>query len=97
MRNLVTLAGLGLMMALGACAQTEEEGSTETAILGAGDCGAEALQGLVGSSVGSLDASALPQDRRVIFPGMAVTQEYRGSRLNVEVSAEDTISRIYCG
>ncbi len=96
MRNLMTLAGFGLIASLGACAEGDEDG-VETAALGGNDCGAEAMQGLVGSSIGALDASSLPADRRVIFPGMAVTQEYRFSRLNVEVSADDTIARIYCG
>ncbi|HLS58108.1 MAG TPA: I78 family peptidase inhibitor [Paracoccaceae bacterium] len=101
MRKLVTLAGLGMVMALGACTQDRNEAGAETtgtAALGGGDaCGAEAMQGLVGSSIGSLDASTLPEDRRVIFPGMAVTQDFRESRLNVEVSPDDTIARIYCG
>lgn len=34
---------------------------------------------------------------RVIRPDDAVTQDFRTDRLNVELDAEDNISRIYCG
>lgn len=34
---------------------------------------------------------------RRIAPGQPVTMDFREDRLNVEVDAEDKVSRIYCG
>lgn len=34
---------------------------------------------------------------RVIRPDQAVTQDFRPDRLNVELDAEDKVTRIYCG
>jgi hypothetical protein len=89
-----TVAAFGLLGGLAAC-----EGMPAMNVAGgpADACGAAARQNLVGTSVGALDAGALPEDRRVIFPGMAVTQDFRPERLNVEVGANDEIARVYCG
>lgn len=93
----------GLLVALGACEQMPAFGlggdaGPPTVVAGGGDaCGAGARQGLVGSSVGALDAASLPENRRVIFPGMAVTMDFVPERFNVEVGADDRIARIYCG
>lgn len=60
-------------------------------------CGAAGLQTLVGTSVGTLDPSTLPEPRRIIFPGQAVTMDLVAERLNVEIGADDQVSRVYCG
>ncbi len=89
-------AALGLTAGLSACAPMAVDGEADVAQ--AGDpCGAEALQDLVGTSVGGLEAEALPEPRRVIFPGMAVTQDFVPERLNIEVGPDDRIARVYCG
>lgn len=90
------LAAVALLAALAACAEQEGEAATET---GSAEnaCGAAELQSLVGTSVGTLDASALPEPRRVIFPGQPVTMDYRAERLNVEIGKDDKIARVYCG
>ena len=41
--------------------------------------------------------SPITGDVRVIKPGQAVTMDYRGDRLNVEVDAHNAIVRITCG
>ena len=87
---------MGLTAGVGACAPLAVDGEAEVAR--AGDlCGAEALQDLVGTSVGALEAEALPEPSRVIFPGMAVTQDFVPERLNVEVGRDDRIAQVFCG
>ena len=64
----------------------------------AGDaCGAEALQPLVGTSVGTLDPATLPEPNRVLFPGQAATTDFQDERLNVEIGADDRVARVFCG
>lgn len=69
------------------------------------DCGATALSGMAGQPVTgttSQDVRVGGQpvqsqgSVRVISPGMAVTQDYREDRLNLEVSAARTLVRAYC-
>jgi hypothetical protein len=60
-------------------------------------CGAAGFQSLVGTSVGALDADALPEGRRIIFPGQGVTMDFRAERLNVEIGSDDRVARVYCG
>ncbi len=84
-----------ILAALAACTPAEEV-ATETAA--AEDaCGAAGLQTLVGTSVGALDAATLPEPRRIIFPGQAVTLDLLVERLNVEIGPDDLIARVYCG
>lgn len=92
------LAAAALLAALAACAQQEDGAAAETETASAENaCGAAELQSLVGTSVGALDASALPEPRRVIFPGQPVTMDYRADRLNVEIGRDDKVARVYCG
>ena len=96
MKKGVALAGAALLATLAACAeQPAAEG--ETAAGGEDACGAAGLQSLVGTSVGALDASALPEPRRVIFPGQPVTMDFRQERLNVEIGPDDKVARVFCG
>jgi hypothetical protein len=86
----------GLLAGMAACAPLDADGEAPVA-RGADACGAEGLQDLVGTSVGALDSEALPEPRRVIFPGMAVTQDFVPGRLNVEIGSDDQVARVYCG
>lgn len=89
------------LAALAACAPaadpTIEAGAAAAAAVGEDACGAAGFQGLVGTSVGALDADALPEGRRIIFPGQGVTMDFRAERLNVEIGADDRVARVYCG
>lgn len=69
------------------------------------DCGAAALSGKVGQSVVGSTAQDVrvggepinvPGSIRVIHPGMAVTQDFRADRLNLEVGENGTLRRAYC-
>ena len=92
-RRAVAVAALAL--ALAACAPTGEP-PAEVA-MEADACGAGALQGLVGTSVGTLDAASLPEPRRILFPGDAATMDFAPGRLNVVIDASDRVERVFCG
>jgi len=90
-----TLFAAALLLA--ACAGPEEESPVYMELPeGVGDCGAERFQQFVGTKVADM---ALPDELmvRVIEPGMAVTKDYRPSRMNVHVDDEGTITQIICG
>ena len=60
-------------------------------------CGAAGMQDLVGKDRAILAAMTLPAGTRVITPGMAVTEDYSTSRLNIDIDAGDKISGVWCG
>ena len=60
-------------------------------------CGAPALQGLVGQDAAVLHAMTFAVQVRIIRPGDMVTEDYSEQRLNIEVDANEKISRVYCG
>jgi Peptidase inhibitor I78 family len=61
------------------------------------ECGAGALQGLVGQSARVLLTMRFSQDVRVIQPGMAVTMDFLPNRLNIWIAEGDVIERVTCG
>lgn len=60
-------------------------------------CGAAGMQSLVGQGRDVLAAMTLPQGTRVIEPGMAITEDYRADRLNLDLDAGGRITRVWCG
>ena len=38
-----------------------------------------------------------PPRTRVLRPGMVMTMDYRGDRLNVVINEENKVDRVYCG
>ena len=60
-------------------------------------CGAAGMQDLLGQDRGVLAAMTLPTGTRVITPGMAVTEDYSASRLNIDLDAQGRITGIWCG
>lgn len=60
-------------------------------------CGAAELQGLVQQPASVLETMRFRGPLRIIRPGMAVTMDFSPERLNIEVSDEDRIVRVYCG
>jgi len=105
MRARIMLTAAALVAALSGCAElgvgqdggAEAEAGVAAATGGEDACGASGLQGLVGTSVGELQAASLPENRRIIFPGMGVTMDFRAERLNVEIGGDDRIARVFCG
>jgi hypothetical protein len=60
-------------------------------------CGASGLQDIVGQEASVLAAMLFPQPMRVIRPGDMVTMDFQPGRLNIDVDAQERISRVYCG
>ena len=60
-------------------------------------CGAADLQTLVGQPATVLQTMRFGQQVRIIRPGMAVTADYSETRLNIDISTNEKISRVYCG
>lgn len=98
MPRLLPLA-LAAALGLGACTQIDAgiDRIAGTPAQDPGSCGAGNRQDLVGQPVNVLDASALPEGTRVLFPGMASTQDFRPDRLNITIATSDQIERVYCG
>jgi len=82
-----------LALALAACVPQEADRAPDPGQV----CGAAGFQGLIGQPESALSGLTLPQETRVIRPGMAVTMDFREDRLNIEIDAGKRISRIFCG
>ncbi|GAB1365055.1 hypothetical protein MASR1M32_42910 [Rhodobacter sp.] len=78
-------------LALSACVETPPADPM------APSCGAEGLSGLVGQNRKVLDTMKFANPVRIIEPGMPVTADYIANRLNIEVDAKGTITRVSCG
>ena len=92
--HLPRYAAAALLLGLAACNLALPEppaGPTPTA------CGAPALQGLVGQDAAVLRSMRFAVQIRIIRPGDAVTEDYSEQRLNIDVDANEKISRVYCG
>ncbi|MDP4032898.1 MAG: I78 family peptidase inhibitor [Pseudorhodobacter sp.] len=61
------------------------------------NCGAPALQYLLGQPASVLDTIPLAPATRILRPGMAVTMDYSPERLNIEIDAGEHIIRLSCG
>lgn len=60
-------------------------------------CGAAQFEHLVGTSGDNVQASMFPAGARVLRPGMVMTMDYRGERLNVVINEAGKVDRVYCG
>lgn len=96
MGDFKVVAAAALFGGLAACAQIGS-GGDRPAAAGGDVCGASDLQNLVGTSVGTLDPSTLPEPRRIVFPGQMTTTDAVPERLNVEIGSDDLVARVYCG
>jgi hypothetical protein len=82
---------IGVMLVLGLCACMPAPVDLTPA------CGADVLGGFVGQPVVALQAQGLPPGARIIRPGDAVTEDFGPSRLNIDLDANDRITRLWCG
>jgi hypothetical protein len=90
--------GFGLVLVLGACVLKQNAiDDSGAAIVPAGSCAAGQNQAWVGQRVDVLNSVELPQGTRVLFPTTPATMDVREDRMNIEVDAADTITRVYCG
>ena len=60
-------------------------------------CGTDGMQGLIGRDKSVFAAMTLPAGTRIISPGMAITEDYRPSRLNIDLDKAGRIVRVWCG
>ena len=60
-------------------------------------CAAEKFEHLVGISGDAVKESMFPQGTRILRPGMVMTMDYRGDRLNVVINESGSVDRVYCG
>ncbi|MBT0669082.1 hypothetical protein HT136_11975 [Novosphingobium profundi] len=65
-------------------------------------CGAELYQKHVGEVASEALLASIRETQgkkpvRVLKPGSVMTMDYRGDRLNVEVDADNVITRLHCG
>ena len=60
-------------------------------------CGAALRAGYVGQPITALVMDRQAGGVRIIRPGDAVTEDYSPARLNVDLDASDTITRLWCG
>lgn len=93
MNKLLMLCVLG---GLGACALSPPAPPPTNGDPQVDSCGAAGFQGLVGQSNTALQNVKLPQDARIIGARDAVTMDYRPTRLNFEIGADDRIAKISC-
>lgn len=98
MIDLRLMTAAAALAGLAACAQMTGDGDAPVDVAQGEDaCGAAGFQTLVGTSVGTLDPSTLPEPRRILFPGQAATLDFAAERLNVEIGSDDLVARVYCG
>lgn len=83
------LAILAGALVLGACVAIEAPAQNA--------CGADGMQGLVGQDKAVLAAMTFPMGTRIIEPGMAITEDYSESRLNIDLGRDGRIARVWCG
>jgi hypothetical protein len=62
----------------------------------AGACPEARFSGLVGQPAVDLGARGLPETARVIWPGNAVTQDFRADRLNIVVGRDGRVAQVAC-
>jgi len=80
-----------MVLALAACVPLTPETP------GAGTCGADAAQGLVGQPASVVQTMRFGQTVRILRPGDAVTMDYSAARLNIEIDARQRVVRVGCG
>lgn len=91
-----------LALAMGACATGGAVPPAPAAPAAPDQCSADAAQGLVGQQgTAELAAEALRltglRTVRWVWPGQAVTMDYRADRLDISLDHEGKVERISCG
>ncbi len=61
------------------------------------ECGAGGMQDLVGKDKSVFAAMTFPIGTRIIEPGMAITEDYSPTRLNIDLGKDGRITRVWCG
>lgn len=97
------LPATGLALLLAACSSIQPDpGAPGRAGAAAGACHAEAVAWAVGQPADEAVMARVWRESgagliRPIGPGQVVTRDFRPDRVNVEIDANNTITRITCG
>ncbi|MBW6416476.1 I78 family peptidase inhibitor [Celeribacter sp. PS-C1] len=60
-------------------------------------CATDLITPLIGELPAVLDTLDIPEPVRVIRPGMAMTEDYRPNRTNIDIGRDGRIARVWCG
>ena len=97
------LAASALLLSAAGCMTTPAANDdTPPPVMGAGECDADAAQGLVGQvATAELGAEVIrltgARALRWIQPGQAVTMDFRSDRVNIKLDAQNRVEAITCG
>ena len=91
MPRLIVPTLLAATLAIAACVEEAPTSPLD------GDCGASGLSGLVGQNRKVLDTMKFSNPIRVLEPGSVMTMDLNPTRLNIELDAKGTITRLTCG
>jgi len=97
------LACLAALVATTACTSIQPEpGKPDIAAAESGACRADAVQWAIGQQASQETTGRVWREShagliRPISPGQAVTRDYRADRVNIELDADNRITRVYCG
>lgn len=73
------------------------DGDSDAAAPDTSPCGAAQMGYLVGQQVEEVDLASLSGHVRLIYPDTAITEDYRPSRLNLDLAESGVILRPWCG
>ena len=90
-----TLTPIALILLVAACQPVPDPGRPGGNSLAR--CGGDPVGALIGQPVSAMPATGVWTALRVIEPGMAVTEDYSPSRLNVALDLQGRIVGVACG
>ncbi len=90
-----TLTPIAMILLLAACQPVPDPGRPGGNSLAR--CGGDPVGALIGQPVSAMPATGGWMALRVIEPGMAVTEDYSPSRLNVALDQQGRIVGVACG
>jgi peptidase inhibitor I78 family protein len=88
---LVALTSASMVQAAGKPVRKKPAKNTETA------CKAENYAYLIGQKGSVLDQITLPENTRILRPGMIITMDYSEWRLNIYINKAEEIEKVSCG
>lgn len=91
-----SLISLTLALSCAACAETTPVPDLPQ-IPQAGQCDPGTYAAFIGQNEEIFARATFPAPMRIIPPGSAVTMDFRPDRVNFDLDADGTITRVWCG